>query len=265
MDRLKGKVAIIAGAGSSGPGWGNGKATAVLFAREGANVVALDLNDAAAAETVQIISGEGGNAVGFHADVTNPGDCLRSVEAAKSAFGGLHILINNVGIVEVGGVVDLPFASWQMLMSVNLTSHYLMCKAAVPAMIQGGGGGSIVNVSSVAAIRHMGVHLSAYAASKAGILGLTNSVALEFAGHHVRCNAILPGLMNTPMIVEPLKEVYAHGDVDQMISIRNSQCPMGCMGDAWDVAYAALFLASDESRYITATSLIVDGGLTAKC
>ncbi|MDX1711652.1 MAG: SDR family oxidoreductase, partial [Rhodovibrionaceae bacterium] len=139
----------------------------------------------------------------------------------------------------------------------------LTCKHVLPIM-EKQGAGAIVNISSIAAIRYTGVPYISYNASKAGVVQFTRAVALEYAKKGIRANAILPGLMNTPMIVEPLKGVYAEGDIDKMIEIRDAQCPTGKMGDAWDVAYASLFLASDESRYVTATELVVDGGITAK-
>jgi len=152
---------------------------------------------------------------------------------------------------------------WDRVISVNLKSQFLTCKYVLPHM-EKQGKGAIVNISSIAGIRYTGIPYVSYSATKAAILGLTQSVALEYAKKGIRANAILPGLMNTPMIVEPLKEAYAGGDVEKMISIRDEQCPTGKMGDAWDVAYAALFLASDEAKYITGTHLIVDGGITCK-
>jgi NAD(P)-dependent dehydrogenase (short-subunit alcohol dehydrogenase family) len=140
---------------------------------------------------------------------------------------------------------------------------FLTCKHVLPVM-ERQGGGAIVNISSIAGIRCTGVSYISYNASKAGVIQFTRAVALEYAKKGIRANSILPGLMNTPMIVEPLKGVYAEGDIDKMIEIRDAQCPTGKMGDAWDVAYASLFLASDEARYVTATELIVDGGITAK-
>jgi NAD(P)-dependent dehydrogenase (short-subunit alcohol dehydrogenase family) len=148
-------------------------------------------------------------------------------------------------------------------MAINLKSMFLTCKYVLPHM-ENQGGGAIVNISSIAAIRYTGVPYVTYYTSKAGILGLTQGIALQYAEKNIRANAILPGLMNTPMIVEPLKGVYAAGDVDKMIEIRNKQCPTGKMGDAWDVAHAALFLASDEAKYITGAQIVVDGGITCK-
>ncbi len=261
--RLQDKVAIVVGAGSVGPGWGNGKATAVLFAREGAAVLCADRNGAAAEETVGIIEAEGGRAAAAATDVTDPGQVEALVADCLARYGRLDVLHNNVGILEVGGPVETSLESWQRVMDANLTGMFLTCKHALPVM-ERQGAGAIVNIASIAGIRWLGVPYISYHASKAGVVQFTKAVALQYAKAGIRANAILPGLMNTPMIVEPLKDAYAEGDVDKMVEMRDAQCPMGRMGDAWDVAHAALFLASDEARYITATELVVDGGLTAQ-
>jgi NAD(P)-dependent dehydrogenase (short-subunit alcohol dehydrogenase family) len=261
--RLAGKVAMVVGAGSSGPGWGNGKATAVLFAREGAAVFCVDINPAAAEETAGIIRGEGGRAEACRADVSQAAEVEAMVARCLDVYGRIDVLDNNVGILEVGGPVEASEASWDRVIDVNLKSMFLTCKHVLPVM-QRQGGGAIVNIASIAGIRDTGVPYISYSASKGAVVPFTRSVALQYAKAGIRANAILPGLMNTPMIVEPLKDAYAAGDVDAMIRKRDAQCPTGRMGDAWDVAYAALFLASDEAKYITATELVVDGGITAK-
>jgi NAD(P)-dependent dehydrogenase (short-subunit alcohol dehydrogenase family) len=263
-ERLKGKVAMVTGAGSVGPGWGNGKATAVLFARHGASVFAVDISLAAARETKGIIDEEGGTCTVHQADVTRFDEVKAMVESCIEVYGRIDILHNNVGIVEVGGPVDASEESWDRVIATNLKSQFLTCKHVIPYM-ERQGGGAIVNISSVAGIRYAGVPYVSYSASKAGILQLTQSVAMEYAEKNIRANAILPGLMNTPMIVAPLKGAYAGGDIEKMIQIRNEQCPTKKMGDAWDVAYAALFLASDEAKYISGAQLVVDGALTCRC
>jgi NAD(P)-dependent dehydrogenase (short-subunit alcohol dehydrogenase family) len=260
--RLHDKIAIVSGAGSSGPGWGNGKATAVLFAREGAHVVAVDRERKAVDETVGIIRAEGHRGEAYVADVTRAADVNGLVQHCIATHGRIDVLHNNVGIVEVGGPVEADEASWDRVVDVNLKSMYLTCRAVLPHMARQGKG-AIVNISSIAGIRWLGVPYVSYAASKAGVLGLTQSIALQYARQGVRANAILPGLMNTPMIVKPLSGVYG-GDVDTMLAARSAQCPTGQMGDAWDVAYAALYLASDEAKYVTGAELVVDGGLTCK-
>jgi len=261
-DRVKGKVAIVTGAGSSGPGMGNGKASAILYAREGARVMVVDYNLEAAEETKRIINEEGGDCITFKADVTRSSDCKSIVEKCLQAFGRIDILHNNVGIVEVGGPVEISEENWEKLLNVNLKSMFLMCKYALPYM-EKQGSGSIVNISSISAIRHIGYPSVSYSASKGGVNAFTRNIALQYASKGVRANAILPGFMNTPMVVKSLTDTYG-GDVDEMIKKRDAMCPMGKMGDAWDVAYAALFLASDEAKYITGITLVVDGGVTLK-
>ena len=265
MDRLKGKVAMVVGAGSIGPGWGNGKATAVTFAREGAQLFCVDRNAAAAEETVKIIAGEGGKATAFTADVSKAAEVEAMVAACMKAYGRIDVLDNNVGIAEVGSVVDVPEAEWDRVFAVNLKSAYLSMKHVIPIMVKQGGG-SIINISSIASIRHIGISYVSYNASKAAMNQMTRSTAVEFAAKHVRVNAILPGLMKTPMVEHSagLAQSYAGGDVQAMWRARDAQVPMGHMGEAWDVANAALFLASDESRYVTGIELVVDGGITCK-
>jgi NAD(P)-dependent dehydrogenase (short-subunit alcohol dehydrogenase family) len=262
-ERLKNKVAIVTGAGSVGPGWGNGKATAVLFAREEAMVFAMDINLKAAEETKSIIDQEGGECTVHKADVSKSYEVKAMVERCIKTYGRIDILHNNVGIVVVGGPVETSEETWDRVMAVNLKSIFLTCKYVLPHM-ERQGGGVIINISSIAAIRYTGIPYVTYYTTKAGILGLTQSIALQYAVKNIRANTILPGLMHTPMFVEPLKEAYAAGDIEKMFEIRNKQCPTGKMGDAWDVAHAALFLASDEAKYITGAQIVVDGGITCK-
>jgi NAD(P)-dependent dehydrogenase (short-subunit alcohol dehydrogenase family) len=265
MARLKGKTAMVVGAGSIGPGWGNGKATAVTFAREGAQVFCVDRNAAAAEETVGIIASEGGKAAAFTADVSRAAEVEAMVAACVKTFGRIDVLDNNVGIAEMGSVVDVSEADWDRVFAVNLKSAFLAMKHVIPVMVRQGGG-SIINISSVAAIRHTGVSYVTYGTTKAAMLQMTRTTAVEFAPQHVRVNCILPGLMKTPMVEHSagLAQSYAKGDVEAMWRARDAQVPMGHMGEAWDVANAALFLASDESKYITGIELVVDGGVTLK-
>jgi NAD(P)-dependent dehydrogenase (short-subunit alcohol dehydrogenase family) len=270
--RLEGRIAIVTGAGSSGPGWGNGKAAAVLFAREGAKVLASDINEDAARETQAIIRGEGGVCEIAGGDVAKAADVAAMVARCRGAFGGrIDILHNNVGIAVTGGAAALEEAEWRRVMDVNLTSMFLTCRHVLPVMAAqepnaAGLRGAIVNISSLAGIRWAGVPYIVYSTSKGAILPFTRSVALEFASQGIRANAILPGLMDTPMVRgDALVQAYAKGNFEEMARIRNAQCPTGKMGDAWDVAYAALFLASDEAKYITGAELVVDGGLSIKC
>lgn len=196
--RVQDKVVLVTGAGSVGPGWGNGKASAVL----------------------------------------------------------------NVGILASGGPVELSEADWDRVVAVNQTSMFLTCKHGIPHMLRQGGG-AIVNIASIAGIRWLGIPYVVYTTTKGAVISFTMSVAMQYAKQGIRANCVLPGLMNTPMIREPLKEHYG-GDIDAMLRARSEASPTGAMGDAWDVAHAALFLASDEARYVTATQIVVDGGLTAK-
>lgn len=262
-DRLKNKVAIVTGAGSVGPGWGNGKATAVLFAREGAKVLAVDNNPEAADETRKIIEREGGECRTQQTDVSQAEQVETMVNRCLEIYGKVDILHNNVGILHVGGPVDISEEQWDQVFAINVKGMFLTCKYVLPIM-ESQSKGVIVNISSFAAIRYTGYPAVSYHASKGAVNQLTQSIAIQYAPMGIRANAILPGFMNTPMIVEPLKDTYGTGGVKEMIRQRDAMVPMGKMGTGWDVAYAALFLASEESRYITGIELLVDGGLTCK-
>jgi NAD(P)-dependent dehydrogenase (short-subunit alcohol dehydrogenase family) len=264
-DRLKDKVALVVGAGLVGPGWGNGKATAALFAREGAKVVCADVNEHAANETVDIIQQENGVAAAIRADVTCHDDIWRMVRACADIYGRVDIVDYNVGLAHLGGVVELPEEDWDRVFAVNLKGCYLTMKHVIPIMEQQGGG-SIINISSLAGIRYTGVPYSTYYATKAAMIHLTRTTAVQYAPKHIRINAVLPGLMKTPMVEKTagLATQYSGGDIEAMWRVRNAQCPMGHMGDAWDVAYACLYLASDESKYVTGLELVVDGGISLK-
>jgi NAD(P)-dependent dehydrogenase (short-subunit alcohol dehydrogenase family) len=261
MGRLSDRVALVVGAGSAGPGWGIGKATAVLLAREGAQVVACDIDGAAAEETVRIIRSEGGVAAAHTADASDGGQVAGLVRFAVARFGRIDVLQNNVGIVVLGGTVDLAEEQWDRVQAVNLKSFFLTAKHVLPVM-EAQGSGSIVNVSSIASIRWTGLPYVAYSASKAAVNQLTQSIAIENARKGIRCNAVLPGLMDTPLLERSIVGARGGDDVADVRAQRNERCPTGKMGDAWDVAHASLFLAGDESRYVTGHCLVVDGGLT---
>jgi NAD(P)-dependent dehydrogenase (short-subunit alcohol dehydrogenase family) len=261
--RLDGKVAIVAGAGQTpGDTIGNGRATAILFAREGARLLLVDRDESSARETNEMISSEGGNAEVFEADVTREDDCRGIAEACMREFGRIDVLHNNVGIgAGDAGATHLDLAVWRRIIDVNLTAMFLTIKHVLPYMREQRSG-SIINISSLASIASTG--MLAYKVSKAGVNALTQQIAMGNARYGIRCNAILPGLMNTPMAIEGF--AAASGISKEEISRqRDSMVPLGGkMGTAWDVAHAALFLASDESRFITAALLPVDGGQSAR-
>jgi NAD(P)-dependent dehydrogenase (short-subunit alcohol dehydrogenase family) len=259
-DRLKDKVAIVTGAGSIGPGIGNGKATSVLYAREGAKLVLVDMNLEAADETKRIIDGEDGECITFQADVTRSQDCKNIMDKCLGTYGRIDVLHNNVGIEIPGGVEDMSEEDWDKTMAVNLKSVFLTCKYAVPHMVAQGLG-SIINISSVNAIRNLPYITVAYSASKAGVIALTREMAIQYASKGVRSNTILPGMMNTPMVVAALTGAFG-GNVEQMMKTRDGMCPTGKQGEPWDVASLSVFLASDEAKYITGAALVLDGGLT---
>ena len=256
-DRLKGKVAVVMGAGSSGPGWGNGKATAVLFARAGAKVLCADINPKAAEETADLIQGEGGTALALACDVTKSPQVKAIADAAVSQWGRIDVLHNNVGIAEMGGPIELSEEAWQRVMDINLNGAFLTCKHILPIMLDQGSG-AIVNVSSIAAIRWSGYPYASYYASKGALNQFTCGLAIQYARQGIRANVIMPGLMDTPLIRQQIVGQYENEA--EMLRARHEKSPTGRMGDAWDVAHAALFLASDESKYINGVCLPVDGG-----
>lgn len=261
-DRVKDKVAIVTGAGSIGPGWGNGKAAAVVYSREGARVVAVDRELSAAEETREIIAGEGGVCIAVRADVTSDEDVRKMVDQCMSEFGRVDILHNNVGIPIVGGTDDVTEEVWDRQFAINVKSMYLTCRTCLPHMVEQGSG-AIINISSIASIRAIGYPCVSYAATKGAVNQLTQQIAMEYAGRGIRANCILPGLMHTPQIEHYVTSGYG-GDKEEMLRRRNELVPLNRTGTAWDVAYAALFLASDEAQYITGTQLVVDGGITCK-
>jgi NAD(P)-dependent dehydrogenase (short-subunit alcohol dehydrogenase family) len=250
--RLAEKVAIVTGAGSRAEGIGNGRAAAILFAREGARVLLVDQQREAAEATHAMIKTEGGEAAVFVADVTRTDECQAMVDEAVRRWGRLDILDNNVGIGSRGSVVDIDEAEWDRVMKVNVTSMMLAGKHAVPAMARTGGG-AIVTISSISALRPRG--LTAYSASKGAVIALTRAMAIDHAAQNVRVNCIAPGPVYTPM-------VYAAGMPADLRERRRQASPLGIEGTGWDIGYAALFLVSDEARYITGVVLPVDGGVT---
>jgi NAD(P)-dependent dehydrogenase (short-subunit alcohol dehydrogenase family) len=251
--RLKDQVAIVTGAGSIRSGIGNGKATALLFAREGAKVACIDRNLGAAEETVGMIKGEGGEAAAIQADVTKESDAERLVAETISRFGKLDILFNNVGGAYGSTGLNVTVEDWDATMDLNLKSVLLVCKYAVPEMIRNGGG-TIVNNASMAAYHSHGLY--AYSASKAGVIALTRCLAVGFARDNIRVNCVAPGLMDTPMVA-PLMN-------DKRIRLVQERVPLGRHGKAEETAYTVLFLASPEASYITGQTIPIDGGLAAQ-
>ena len=249
-ERLRGKIAIVTGAGSRGPGVGNGKAAAILMAREGARVLCVDAQKERAEETVGLIRAEHGEALAFAADVTRKAECEAMVAESVGRWGGLDVLHNNVGIESRQLLMDTSEEEWDRVMAVDLKSMMLATQAAAPAL-ERRGGGAVTCVSSVAALR--GAGRTAYAAAKAGVLGFVVSVAIQLAPKAIRVNAIAPGTVWTPMVEDLGAEMRER---------RRRAIPLGVEGTGWDIGWAAVFLASDEARWITGQTLVVDGGLT---
>ena len=251
-DRLAGKVALVTGAGSRAEGIGNGKATAILFAREGAKVICVDNVLQRAEETVATIQSEGGTAVAVESDVTNRGDCEQMVGVAIERFGQLNILHNNVGIGSRQPIREVTEDEWDRVMSVNLKSIVFSTQAAIPYMEQAGGG-SIINIASIAGLRHY-YGIPAYQTSKAGVIGLSLNLAGDLGEKNIRVNTICPGQVWTPMTA-------SHMSAERR-AVRAKSGFIKTEGTAWDIAWAAVFLASDESRWVTAQVISVDAGVT---
>lgn len=253
-ERLAGQVALVTGAGSSGPGIGTGKAISVLLAAQGASVILMDVSEQAAMETLEMIRGEGGKAQVVPGDVSRSADCRRAVDEACARYGKLTTLVNNVAVSSKAEVTAVDEDDWDRVMAVNLKSCVLMAQAAIPAL-ERAGGGSILNIGSFVARRAV-PGMSAYTASKAGMMSLTTLWAVEQGAKGIRCNTICPGPIVTPMAAKGTMTA------EQLWSRRHLP-PLGVEGTAWDVAWAAVFLASDEARWISGATLNVDGGFTA--
>jgi NAD(P)-dependent dehydrogenase (short-subunit alcohol dehydrogenase family) len=256
-DRLKDKTAIVFGAGSAGPGWGNGKAAAVAYAREGAKVACIDLVEAAAHETAEIIKGEKGTAIAVAANVTQSQSVEDAVAQTINRFGRIDVLHNNVGVTHMGGPVELSEEKFQVALDLNIGSVYRTAKAVLPHMLRQGSG-AIINISSLAAIRWTGYPYFAYYATKAAVNHATVALAMQYARQGIRANCIMPGMVDTPLIYKQISSEYA--SAEEMVAARNAAIPMGRMGTAWDIANAAVFLASDEAQFITGVCLPIDGG-----
>ena len=249
--RLADKTALITGAGS-----GMGRLAAQMFAREGAQVIATDLAEAPLQETVALVKAAGGTIIGIRADVTSAAEVKRAVEEGVRAFGRLNVLYNNAGIFpdEDGSLVDLEESVYERVLDVNLRGVYLCCKFGIPELVRAGGG-SIINVASFVALLGCTVPQDAYTASKGAVLSLTRSLAVQYGPHNIRANAICPGPIETPMLMELLREPAERAK-------RLNRTPLGRFGRAEDIVYAAIYLASDESAWTTGTTFVVDGGIS---
>ncbi len=253
--RVAGKIALVTGGGS-----GLGRAISENLAREGARVAVTDIDEASAQATAAAISSESpGAAIAIRHDVTEAAAWSAALEVAMAEFGGLHILVNNAGIAEGGSIEDTDFETWRRVHAIDLDGVFLGCKLAIPHM-QASGGGSIVNISSVAGIV-AGHNMAAYNSAKAAVRHLSKSVALHCAkqGHGIRCNSVHPAFVRTP-ILDPLVERFG---VEEAYAKLGRQIPLGRIGEPEEVAYAVLYLASDESSFMTGAEFVLDGGATA--
>ncbi len=269
--RVDGKIAFVTGAGSAGPGWGNGKATALVLARHGAQIFGIDRSESALAETAAAFAAEGleKSFTSAVCDVTSGADLEDAVGRCLTAFGRIDILVNNVGGSAPGDPVSMGEDLWHQQIDLNLSSAFLACKHVLPIMERqfatDGEGGAIVNIGSVGSHSFQvdGRVSVAYASAKAGLEAFGRSTAIAWVRHGVRVNTVVPGVMETPLVEARLVRQLGSDSAAELIAARHASVPIGRMGDAWDVAHAVLYLASQAARYITATSLVVDGGLTA--
>ena len=261
--RLEGKIALISGAGCVGPGWGNGRAMSVRFAEEGAKIFAVDRAEEPMIETVERVRAAGGTIETHIADVTDSAAVAAMVKACLARYGRIDVLVNNVGGSAAGGPVEMSEEVWDAQVDSNLKSVFLTCKHVLPVM-EAQGGGAIVNIASASGIRFTGSAQVGYAATKAGVIQLSKVVAIQYAGKNIRVNSVIPGQLHTPMVEVRLAKQRTGGDVGKILEQRQARIPMPFMGDGRDTANAALFLASDEARWITGTEIVVDGGMTAK-
>ena len=261
MMRFKNKVVLVVGGGSIGPGLGNGKAAAILYAREGAKVLVSDVNIDAAEETAQDIRAEGGDVSTAKVDVLLEQSIAELFDVVRERYGRIDVLHNNVGMTRPGATTEVSVEDWDFVFALNLRSMFLTCRSALPMMIEQRAG-AIVNISSISSMRWLGSPMASYDASKAGVTQFTRTIALEHAALGIRANVVTPGLMDTPTIVAPYSAIAGADAMDEVRRRRAEAVPMGHMGDGWDIAHAALFLASDHARYITGQEMVVDGGIT---
>jgi NAD(P)-dependent dehydrogenase (short-subunit alcohol dehydrogenase family) len=262
--RLAGKVAIVTGAGCVASGWGNGRAVAVRFAHEGAKVFAVDRSMDTLQETLELIRQDQGDVTPITCDVTSGKSVEAMVAQCVERYGRIDILVNNVGGSAAGGPVAMDEDTWDAQLALNLKSVFLTCKYVLPIM-EAQGGGAIVNTSSTSGLRWSGAAQVAYAAAKAGIIQLSKVVAAEYASKGIRVNTVVPGQLHTPMVGARLAGQRAGGNVEALLEQRLARIPLGFMGDGRDTASAALYLASEEARFVTGAEIVVDGGMTVRC
>ncbi|MGI4778597.1 MAG: SDR family NAD(P)-dependent oxidoreductase [Janthinobacterium lividum] len=262
--RLEGKVVLVTGAGSVGTGWGNGRAIAVRFAQEGASVYGVDRDIDRLAETAALVAEAGGVLATGACDVTSSDAVEATVAQCIARFGRIDVLVNNVGGSAKGGPVEMTEAVWDAQVDHNLKSVFLACKHVLPHM-QAQGGGAIVNLASTSGLRWTGSAQIAYASTKAAVIQFSRVLAVQYAGQGIRVNTVVPGQLHTPMVESRLAGQRAGGDVQALLQERQSRIPLPFMGDGRDTAAAALFLASDEARFVTGTEIVVDGGMSVRC
>ncbi|SMC30295.1 SDR family NAD(P)-dependent oxidoreductase [Polynucleobacter kasalickyi] len=262
--RLAGKIALITGAGSVGPGWGNGRASAIRFAEEGALVFATDIDQSRLDETLKLAGDLAPRIKTGLVDILQSSSIEQMVKECIAAYGKIDILMNNVGGSAKGGPVEMPEEVWDTQVDYNLKSVFLTCKYVLPHMVAANSG-SIINMASTSGMRWTGAAQVAYAATKAGVIQLSKVVAVQYAKQNIRVNTIVPGQLHTPMVETRLAGQRAGGDVQALLAQRQSRIPLPFMGDGRDTANAAVFLASDESRFITGTEIVIDGGMSARC
>ncbi len=262
--RLEGKVVLVTGAGSVGPGWGNGRAIAVRFAQEGARVFGVDRAVQAMDETRARIVAAHGEFEGTACDVTSSEAVAEVLAQCMARFGRIDILVNNVGGSAKGGPEEMSEEVWDTQIDHNLKSVFLTCKHVLPHMVAQGGG-AIVNLSSTSGLRWTGSAQIAYAATKAAVIQFSRVLAVQYADRGVRVNTVVPGQLHTPMVETRLAGQRAGGDVQTLLAQRQARIPLPFMGDGRDTAAAALYLASDEARFVTGTEIVVDGGMSVRC
>jgi len=262
--RLQDRIAIVTGAGCIGPGWGNGRAIAARFAEEGAKIFAVDRDLDSVTETVERVKAAGGEIVTHQCDVTGAASVEVMVKTCVERFGRIDVLVNNVGGSAAGGPAEMAEDVWDAQVDYNLKSVFLTLKHVLPIM-ERQKQGAVVNVASTSGLRWTGSAQVGYAATKAGVIQLTRVVAVQYADRGIRVNTVVPGQLHTPMVEARLAKQRTGGDVEALLKSRLDRIPIGFMGDGRDTANAALFLASDEARFITGTEIVVDGGMTVRC